>query len=359
MKILYGVTKSNFGGAQRYVFDLAIEMKRQGHDVAVLCGQEGKLVEKLRAEKIRVIILNNLERDIVFLKEVKNFVSILKILQKEAPDVFHVNSSKMGGLGALAGRIMRVRKTVFTAHGWAFNEPRPLWQKILIKFFTWITIISAHKTICVSKRTLGQMTGWPFVKNKSVVIRNGLREFALSPKTPRETLTVGTIGELHRIKGHDTLLTAWSKFIKNHKAKLIIIGEGEERENLEKQIEELKISHSVTLKGFLENARSHLLDFDIFVFPSRSEGLPYALLEAGLAGLPVISTYTGGIPEIIETGINGVLVFPDDSESLLSSLILLAENPDIRERLGRNLKETIHKDFLIQKMVHDTLKVYE
>ena len=359
MKILYGITKSNFGGAQRYVFELATEAKRMGHDVAVLSGGQGALVKNLTKEKIKVIALNELERDIFIAKEFSSFLGILKILKQERPDIFHINSSKMGGLGGLAGRLAGVRKIVFTTHGWAFNEPRPLWQKVIIKFFVWLTILLSHKTICVSEKTKTDVANWPFTKNKLVVIRNGIREFELAPKTPRDALVVGTIGELHRIKGLDILLTAWKKFKKNNKAVLEIIGEGEERQNLENMASNLGISDSVVLKGFVDNARSLLSGFDIFCMPSRSEAMPYALLEAGLAGLPVIATSVGGIPEIIESGVNGVLVPVEDAETLFSTLILLAEDEELRKRLGTNLKSSIQENFSFKKMVEETFALYQ
>ena len=357
MKILYGITKSNFGGAQRYVFDLAMATKKRGHDVVVLCGGQDVLVEKLTKEKIKVISLGALQRDIAITKEFSSLFQILKILREEGPDVFHINSSKMGGLGGLAGRLAGVKKIIFTTHGWAFNEPRPAWQKIFIKFFTWLTILFAHKTICVSGKTKGDVEKWPFIKNKLVVIHNGIARFDPAPRVD-QTFTVGTITELHKIKGLDVLLTAWSKFIKKHQAKLVIVGEGEERQNLQNMAKNLGISDLVIFKGFVDNARTLLSGFDIFCMPSRSEGLPYALLESGSAGLPVIASAVGGVPEVIESGINGVLVPVEDAEALFSTLILLAEDPDLRKRLGANLKASIQENFSFDKMVEKTLELY-
>jgi len=358
MKILYGITKSEpFGGAQRYVFDLATEMKKQEHNVAVLCGGQGTLVKKLAGEKIRVISLDKLERDITIAKEFSSFFRILKILKKERPDVFHINSSKMGGLGGLAGRLAGIRKIIFTTHGWAFNEPRPGWQKILIKFFTWLTIIGSRKTICVSEKIKKDVEKWPFVKNKLEVIYNGIEPFKLLPREDN-AFTVGAISELHRVKGLDILLIAWSKFIKNREAKLVIMGDGEERENLENMARNLGIYDSVDFRGFVENARTYLSSFDIFVMPSRSEALPYALLEAGFAGLPVIATSVGGIPEIIESGISGALIPSDDSEALLSSLVLFYDNPRMRDRLGDFLKKSVKEKFSLEKVLKETFKRY-
>jgi glycosyltransferase involved in cell wall biosynthesis len=357
MKILYGITKSNFGGAQRYVFDLATTMKKQGHDVAVLCGGNGPLVKKLEAEKIKTIRINEMGRDIYIGEEIESFFKIWRVLKNEKPDVFHINSSKMGGMGGLVGRLRGVKKIIFTVHGWAFNELRPAWQKLIIKFFVWLTILLSHKTICVSEKTKRDVEKWPFIKNRLVVIYNGILKFDLTSRVDK-TFTVGTISELHKVKGLDILLEAWSKFRKNHSAKLVIMNDGAERENLQNMANKLGISDSVIFKGFVDNARSFLSNFDIFCMPSRSEGLPYAILEAGFAGLPVIATPVGGIPEIIETGTNGVLVPVEDKNVLFSTLVLLSENAELRKRLGTNLKASIQEKFSFQRMVEETSSLY-
>lgn len=357
MKIFYGITKSNLGGAQRYVFELAVEAKKQKHDVVVLCGQNGKLVEKLREENIKVTTLDSLDRDISLIKEFKSFGEIVKFLNKENPDVFHINSSKMGGLGVLAGRLVGVKKIIFTAHGWAFNEPRPDWQKILIKYFTWLTILLSHKTICVSEKTRNDISNLPFIKTKLEVIYNGIKEFSLNEREDK-SFTVGTIAELHKIKGLDVLLTAWTRFKKKHDAKLVIIGGGEERQNLENMAKNMGILDSVTFKGFVDNAYSFLKEFDIFVLPSRSEGMPYALLEAGMAEKAIVASSVGGIPEIIESGTNGVLVPPDNPEVLFSTLVLLAQDKGLRERLGKNLKASIQEKFSFEQMSAKTFALY-
>lgn len=357
MKILFGITKSNFGGAQRYVFDLATAMKQKGNDVTVMCGGDGLLVQKLKSRKIRVITIPGFGRNMDLLNDAPRLLFIIKTLRQEKPDIFHINSAKMGGAGIFSGHLLGIPKIIFTSHGWAFNEPRPMWQKILIKFFTWITILFAHKTICVSEKTKKDVEKWPFIKNKLVVIHNGTLKFDLAQRKDK-AFTIGTIAELHKIKGLDILLTAWSKFVKRCQVKLVIIGEGEEKENLENMAKNIGISDSVIFKGFVDDARSLLSSFDIFCMPSRSEAMPYALLEAGLAGLPVIATSVGGIPEIIENGLNGILIPTENAETLFSSLILLAEDEDLRKRLGTNLKSSIQENFSFEKMVENTIHLY-
>ena len=365
MKILYGITKSNFGGAQRYVFDLAREAKKAGHDVAVLCGGEGSLVTKLKEENIRVISLPSLKRDISLVDEFRSFHFIFRTLVEENPDVFHTNSSKMGGIGNLAARLAGIRNIIFTGHGWAFNESRPFYQKPVIKFFVWLTILLSYTTICVSVKTKNDVD-WPLVSHKLKVIHNGIEPFALLPRfaarlklgVEENTLVVGTLAELHPTKGLDVLLKAWEKFSKRREAKLFIFGEGEELQRLENLALTLQIKDSVVFPGFVANARELLSAFDIFVLPSRSEALPYTILEAGFAGLATIATKVGGVPEVIKTGESGVLVEPENPDEIHSSLVLLGEDPGLRDRLGANLKEIIQNDFSLKLMAEKTVRVY-
>lgn len=367
MKIIYGITKSNFGGAQRYVFDLARESKARGHEVAVLCGGNGPLVEELKNHGIRTLTSPHLQRDISIVDEFRAFHFIFRTLWEERPDVLHTNSSKMGGLGNLAGRLAGIRKIIFTGHAWEFNAPRPRWQKPIIKFFAWLTILFSHKTICVSERSREDMGGLPFIKDKLVVVHNGIDKFETLPRGEarlelelREDMpfVVGALAELHPVKGIDILIEAWSKFPKKEDSKLVILGDGEAREDLEELVQVLGVADSVLFKGYRENAKQYLSAFDLFILPSRSENFPYAILEAGIAGAPVIATNVGGVPEIITTGENGILIDKDEPDTLFSTIMLLSESKDLRKRLGEALRESTLKNFSIKKMVDETLRHY-
>jgi len=149
-KVLFLITKSNWGGAQRYVYDLATHLDQTKFEPVVALGGDGELVTLLDHAGVRVIRINSLTRDISLKKE-KEFASELyKIIRIEKPDILHVNSSKAGGVGTALGRILRVPRIIFTAHGWAFNEERPWWQRMVIKFLHWVTVLLSHRTIAVS-----------------------------------------------------------------------------------------------------------------------------------------------------------------------------------------------------------------
>lgn len=372
-RVLYGITKSNFGGAQRYVFDLAVGLRPRGFETAVLCGGEeggngGKLIEKLKEEKIIVVKAPDLMRDMSVFNDLRSFIFILKTLKDTRPDVFHINSSKMGGIGSLAGRIAGVEKIIFTSHGWAFNEDRGWLSKKIIKFLAWLTIMFSHETVCVSERLRSDVIHLPFVQGKLSVIRNGIEEFKflpretarekLEPGINEETLLFGAVAELHHIKGLDILFKAWADFKIEHEGKLVIMGEGQERIYLESMAKILGIENSVHFLGFVDNPRYILSGLDVLIMPSRSEGLPYALLEAGIAGLPVIASNVGGIPEVIEDEVSGILVPKENPYTLLSALSLLAKDKNKRDELGQALKEKIKKDFSIQRMLDETIRIY-
>lgn len=367
MKIIYGITKSNFGGAQRYVYELAREAKHRGHDTAVLLGGQGPLKEKLDSRGVRTISLPSMWRDISLVNDLKEFVSMVRVLRREKPDVFHVNSSKMGGLGAFAGRVARVPMIVFTAHGWAQSENRPAWQKWIIGFLHWLTILLAHKTICVSEKTMENVSHWPLVRQKLFVVHNGIASFELKPRSEArarlgiksDTLAVGTIAELHWVKGLDVLLRAWYEFKKNHEGILVIIGEGEERHNLGALTRALHLEDSVYFAGYIDNARAYLSALDIFVFASRSENLPYAPLEAGLAALPVIATEVGGVPEIIKDLETGALVQPEYPEEICHVLDNFARDPALRTELGDNLKKFVESEYSLHQMFDNTFTLYK
>jgi glycosyltransferase involved in cell wall biosynthesis len=140
---------------------------------------------------------------------------------------------------------------------------------------------------------------------------------------------------------------------------LAIIGEGGERKKLEELIKERHLEKKVFLTGFKENATSYLKAFDLFTFPSLSEGLGYTLLEAGLASLPVIASRTGGIPEVIENLKDGLLVAPGRSNEIRQAFIYLDEHPDDVRSFGQNLEKKVKENFSLKEMVKKTEEIYE
>jgi glycosyltransferase involved in cell wall biosynthesis len=367
-KILFIVTKSNWGGAQRYVYDLATRIPKERFEIVVVCGGTGLLKERLEAKHIRVIPTRSLERDMRFFQDIKAAMELVNIIRKERPDIVHLNSSKAGGLGALASRLVRVPRIIFTAHGWHFNEDRGVVIKSVTWFLSLLTQTLAHTTIAVSKYDTDRAP----LRSKTVLIHNGLSPLTFLTREqarealhlPSDSIVIGSIGELTSNKNYARLIHAMTlldRRVKEAGITLDIIGEGEERERLEAKLKEIKVIEKqldMRLNGFKENAFAYLPAYDIFVLPSLKEGLPYALLEAGQAGLPTVASRVGGIPDIIEDGKMGILVDPKNPRELARALETLAGNRALRLRYGQALKRSVETHFSVDRMVESTIALY-
>lgn len=385
MKVLILITKSNWGGAQRYVYDIATNLPKNEYEVTVMAGGNGVLIEKLISANINASGDLPIARDVKIWGDIKAFIETYKIIKNHKPDILHLNSSKIGIMGAIAGRIIGINKIIFTAHGWAFNENRSAISKLIIKFLHWFTVVISHKTISVSEALINQMRNWPMITNKMFVVHNGISQTPVFSKTnarfelgkmnqkfnqmiksaEKNLVLIGSVGELHHIKGYEYAIEAVKNLIQEMKElypskKIVycIISDGEDREKLEKIISESNLNDSVMLLGIIPNAYEYMRAFDIFLMPSLSEGLPYTIVEAGYAGLPVIASAVGGIPEIIEDMKSGVLIQPRKSKEIQHALRFYILHKKMQSDFAKSLNETVINNYTINKMISETVEVY-
>ncbi len=372
-RILYVITKDtsvNFGGAQRYVFELATAGKNRGFEVAVAIGCEGVLTKKLSAAGIPFFITSGLERDIRLTREWRALRSLTVLMRTWKPDVVHINSSKAGVLGTVAARLARVPRIVFTAHGWPFFEDRALWWKLLVWKLSWLTLLLSHVTICVSDFDATH-TRFPFGTRKLVRVYNGVVVPKLLPRDEAQSKLLGeelkrahehdihlvAIGELHPNKNLSSLLYALAVLKKTDPRMhffLTIIGDGEERAQLEAEVATRNISKNVYFTGYIDEPYQYLAAFDALVMPSKKEGLPYTLLFALATGTPMIASRVGGIPEILATATRGKLINPNESATLLNALRdTYYEQSNVPEPVPHELGE-----FALARMVERTFAVY-
>ncbi len=313
-KVLLVITKANWGGAQRYVFDLATHLPPE-FEVCVAYGQPGLLAQKLKEARVATHPILSLQRDVSLLSDVKSFFELYRLVLKRNPDVVHLNSSKAGGIGALAAWLAGAKRIVFTAHGWPFWEPRGKVARALIWLASWATALLCDTIICISEYDAKVARSMPFVKNKVVRIYNGIGPMelgsgeAIRSAFPAGARIVGTIGELNKNKNQQALI---EQVHKDHGMYVAIVGEGELRRELEEKIKEYKLEDRVKLFGFMP-ASEVLKGFDVFALPSLKEGLPYVLLEAKQAGLPIEASRVGGIQEILDA--------PDMSDFSLEKMV--------------------------------------
>ncbi len=375
MKILYLITKSNWGGAQRHVFDLAVSMKERGHDVAVALGGDGTLRTRLEAAGIYTHSIATLGRDISTGKDAGSLKEIISVIRHRRPDILHVHSSKAAGLGSVAGRLLGVKSIIYTVHGWPFNEDRPFHERLAIIFFSWLTMIFCHTTILIAEREYSQALNFPWIKEKLRLIPLGIKaptflsvdgakqsiakHIGMSIPEFNKKTVIGTIAELHPNKGLSYLVNALSSVVAEYPNVIsVIISDGQEKANLHMLIKEKKLEQHVFLAGYLDHAAEYLKAFGVFALPSLKEGLPYTILEAGAASLPVVATTVGGIPEIVEDMKSGVLVQPKNVRELAHALSFMIEHPDERRKYGIALKERVTKHFSLEKMMDSVAELY-
>ncbi len=376
-KVMYIITKSNWGGAQKYVYDLATGLPKDAYEVSVALGgtgakgaPTGMLAEKLGRASVSIHFIESFSRDIGILREWRTLVALITLLRSERPDVVHLNSSKAAGLGGLAAYIARVPIRVVTIHGFAFREQLGPTSRIMRMFLSWLTLLCATCVICVAKSDAAIARSWPFVGRRIISVPLGIHtptllsreeaRAALSARVGRDisdTILIGTIGELTRNKGQRYLLDAVS-MLKNTAVELVVVGTGDLAEILHTHARTLGIEEKVHFVSIPSDAASFLRAFDVFVLPSLKEGFPYVLLEASHAGLPIVATSVGGVRDIVEDGATGKVVPPGDANALAQAIASLLQDRAEATRLGNSAREFVNKTYSIECLHNETYARY-
>jgi len=345
--ILFVITQGFWGGAQRYVYDISTALRGR-FDVTVAVGEpEGKTDLQHKLERYRSNIdtaqLLHLVRHVSVWRDIRSVFELRKMYKTLKPDIVHLNSSKAGIAGSLAALFLKHKpKIVYTAHGWVFHEPLSSWKKRLYTFFEKNTARIKDAVIVLSKRDADAAQNVLCIpKEKIITIPLGIEEsIATKPRllareelckekhisANKSTAWIGVVANLYKTKGIDVFLHALHTLPPLKNTHVIVIGEGPQRGRLEQQIAAQKLGEQIHLAGYVPHAQSYLSAFDLFVLPSRKEGLPYTLLEAISSEVPVIATDVGGVSELIKHKKTGLLVRPENPKDLGETLVFALNN---------------------------------
>ena len=381
-KLLFLITQGVVGGAQKNVFDLARSFK-DSYDVSVAIGGESDsdLFGKLESQKIKTRHLKFLGRDINIFDDFLVFFEILKLYKKEKPDIIHLHSSKVGLIGSIASFFYKLTtnnyklKTVFTAHGWIFKEDLPRLTRSVAVFTSWLAAKFQDKIICVSEDDFNKALQNKIASPKKIfVIYNAVSPDKILTKEKarieigkmigkellNDDFVITNLGRLYANKGLSYLIDAVKEIkLKLSQVILVIFGDGPEREALERQITSDKLQDHVFLVGDKSNASQYLKVFDAMVLSSIKEGFPYAILEAGMASVPVIATDVGGIGELVKDNETGVLIESKNSKVLAESILKVYNDKEFCQKISVNLKKVITKDFSFESLIEKTEWVYK
>jgi len=223
-KIIYVVTQSDFGGAQRYVADLSNSLPRDQYSVSVAAGGDGLFFAKLNSD-VTTHTIKHMVREINPYEDILCFFELVRLFKKTRPDIVHLNSSKAGVVGAFAARVTGVKKIIYTAHGFVFNEPLPTWKKIFYRVAERLSSFAKDTIICVSdfdkKAGIDALIA-PI--HKFTVIHNGIpSQVFLSTPEARAKLGVdesktiiGTIANFYPSKNLPTLIKTFALIAAMH-----------------------------------------------------------------------------------------------------------------------------------------------
>jgi len=289
---------------------------------------------------------------------------IRAFIRENGIDIVHSHGYKTDLIGRLASWGTRC-KTVVTPHGWSINAGTALklYEALDRMVFQFVDAV-----VPLSEDLHRGLVRVPGMRRRLRLIENGVdladidAAYEVPPQLQRwrreGAFVIGYIGQLITRKRIDTLLHAFRDLPVTHKY-LCIVGDGPQRAELERLASKLGISEQVTFFGFRQDRLELLRGFDVFVLPSELEGIPRCLMEAMSAAVPVIASNIPGCRDIVVEGVTGLLFVPGDEGALTGKLTQLAQEPSLRERLGRAASSKIRETHSAEAMARRYVTLYE
>lgn len=361
MKILFIASSSVNGGAQKHIKDMFVELHKKSEEV-YLVAPEGWLMDELRAYHEFLFVLQaNLQN-----------VGLLKNIMKEIrPDI--VNTFILSGacFGLMAWKKVKIGKLLITVNNPVFYHKMGLIKKISFPFvYRWIARY-ATAFLVKSDNVTEQVV--KVIKQKKPVISikngvdftvfnvNGIYDRIRAPLTiDDDDIVVVNVAALEESKGQLKLIDAVSRVKKQvDNLHLILVGSGSLKDKLIARVNELEAESYIHFLGRRNDINCILANSDIFVLSSFHEGLPNALMEAMAMALPCISTDVGGVKQLIDNGINGMVVSPESSDELCNAIVYICSHSNAAKTMGALARQKIYNEYQQNVVVDDLLEIYK
>jgi murein biosynthesis integral membrane protein MurJ len=369
------------GGAERQALLQARTLAAHGHEVVVhtLCFERDwpgrEVIEGIEVRRHGAVMFGGrlrLGHGLQWLTGLTIFAALMR--DRERFDALHLHQlSWLAMVGAWVAILLRkpvvvkvgsasaspLTATALPGTSFAQSDTVSLAQRG--RFARWLLLHSGIRVVATSVRMAAELTslGWPAERIEH--IPNGVVVMGRAGDTPRghDQLQVVCVARLSFEKGIDTLLAAWAAVIEDcPTAHLTIVGGGPLEAELKESAQRLGVADSVTFTGWVDEPRAYLAGADLFVLPSRYEGLPNALLEAMAHGVPAIATRVSGSEDLIDDGASGLLVAPEDANALASAIVTALANPLGRARFAERSLERVRAAYDIQHVVQRYVTVY-
>ena len=348
-------------------------MKGNRYESVLACAPGGTLIDLVQRHGMEVMTFPSLVQPLHPLKDFKAILDLTGHLMTKRYQVVHTHNSKAGFIGRLAAKLARVPVIVHTVHGFAFHRQEPPWRRTLFRNLERLASQWCDQMIFISQ----PLVDWAVnegigCSGKMTRIYSGIEMDRFHPVSVQEKnrlragwglheddAVIGMVSKLWEGKGHAFLLRAF-KEIKEEKpqARLVIVGEGYLMESLKTLVSRMGLSEAVIFTGFLEDVPQIIATFDVAVLPSYFEGMGRVLLEAMAMEKPVVGTRVGGIPDLIEEGLNGYLVSPGNEKELASAVVKILNDRDLALKMGQTGRKKMTDRFSAESMVRSIEEVY-
>ncbi|MDP2939633.1 MAG: glycosyltransferase family 4 protein [Candidatus Omnitrophota bacterium] len=373
IKVLHIHTRGIVGGSGTNTL-LSMAGLPQDKFIPILaCGSEGPLVDEALKKDLAVVILPHLKNKINIFDDLLALFEIIGLIRQEKFTIVHTHNSKAGILGRFAARICGVPIVVHTLHSCVFNYPNLNWfQKRFFLFLEKLAAKITDKLITISEPLKDEFIKAKVAsRDKFITIYSGveIEKFKLHSNIaekkqelgiPENKFVVGIVGRLDEGKGHEFVLKSVPLVLNEVKDVVFtFVGDGPLRKSLENLATELGIRENVIFTGIRNDVAEVLQVFDIFCLASLYEGMGRVILEAQVAGKPVVATRIGGIPDIVCENKTAFLVKTKDASSLAGALLKLIKDDSLRQAMSDAAEEFVSFKFSSEKMVADIIKVYE
>ena len=354
MKILQVIPYFCFGGAETMCENLTYALTNLGHSVTVvsLFPDRTPISGRMEEAGIRILYLDKKPG-----LDLSMFTKLAKIMRQEKPDVVHTHLNVIK-YAAVSAKLAGIRRSVHTVHNVAKEEAEGLLQKISNTVYFrlgWSVPVALSPEV---QRTVVSLYGMR--AEKVPVIYNGVDLSRCMPKTdyalgaPVQLLHVG---RFNYQKNHRGLLDAFSLILKQKPdCCLNLVGDGELQQEVEAYAEALGIREKVIFHGSQTNVYPYLQNADVFLLPSRFEGMPMTIIEAMGTGLPVVASAVGGVPDMLRNGESGLLV-SQEPQAVADAVLQLLQREDLRRTLGENARED-SKQFGAEYMAEAYCEIY-
>jgi glycosyltransferase involved in cell wall biosynthesis len=350
------------GGAQEHLYSLLTRLNRARYDASVVALSSGSAVRKMQRDGIPVLVIDDPDDAVA--------VGALAVhLAEVRPDVVHnhmyraelVGTRAAIALGAVGRRRPYVVSTVHSSRVRSAEDREQL-RRLTPKM---------DRLIAVSQAMVGKIRDEGRDTIPVDLIYNGVDLERYDHQEPCCTLheeygmepgsqIVGVVARLEPEKGHPTLLEAWPLVLHAvPDAYLLVIGEGSQREALEEQARALRIAHRVVFTGRRDDVPAVTAALDVAVLPSYREAQGLTILEALALSRPVVASNVGGIPEVIENGVTGLLVPPHDAPALAAAIVRLLTDHPYADTIAKAGHDMVHDRFCIELMVKAIETIYD